>query len=186
MVVEVQNLVKKFGRSIAVDGVSFTVGEAEIVGLLGPNGAGKTTTIHLLLGLVTPDAGLIRIFGKDLLTSREEILQAVNFTSPYVALPYRLTVVENLRVFAHLYGVPEPETRISHLLRLFQVDDLKNKPTGRLSSGEGTRVGLCKAMLNNPQLLLLDEPTASLDPEISHQVRKLLRAAQRQEGTTIL
>jgi ABC-2 type transport system ATP-binding protein len=186
MLLEVKNLTKRYGDLLAVDGVSFSIERGEILGLLGPNGAGKTTTIHMLLGLITPSAGEVRVFGRRLADNREEILQQMNFTSPYVAFPFRLTVMENLTVFARLYNVAQPRRRIAELLALFGVEDLKDKPIARLSSGENTRVGLCKAMINNPRLLLLDEPTAYLDPEIAWQVKQVLLAAQREFGTTIL
>ncbi|HUY27926.1 MAG TPA: ABC transporter ATP-binding protein [Candidatus Binataceae bacterium] len=186
MLVEVNNLTKRFGSFTAVDGVSFGIEPGEIIGMLGPNGAGKTTTIHMILGLITPSAGEVRIFGHDIQTHREEILQAINFTSPYVAFPYRLTVLENLLVFARLYNVPRRREKIDELLEMFGIADLRDKPVVRLSSGENTRVGLAKAMLNDPRLLLLDEPTAYLDPEIAWQVKELMMRVQRENGTTIL
>jgi ABC-2 type transport system ATP-binding protein len=186
MLLEVRHLSKRFGEVLAVDDVSFSIEQGEVMGLLGPNGAGKTTTIHMLLGLITPSAGEVRMFGQRFLEHREEILQQMNFTSPYVAFPFRLTVMENLSVFAGLYDVAEPRRRIGELLKLFGVEHLKDKPIAKLSSGENTRVGLCKAMINNPRLLLLDEPTVYLDPEIAWQVKQVLLAAQREFGTTIL
>ena len=185
-IVSVKNLTKRFGDFTAINDLSFEINQAEIVGLLGPNGAGKTTTIHMLLGLITPTGGDIFIFDKNLLKNREEILQDMNFTSPYVSLPYRLTVFENLIVFARLYKVKKPHERITELLKLFEIEDLKDLPTSKLSSGENTRVGLCKALLNKPKLLLLDEPTASLDPKISWQTRELLLKVRQEEHTTIL
>jgi ABC-2 type transport system ATP-binding protein len=186
MLVEVKHLTKTFGDFTAVDDVSFEIERGEIVGLLGPNGAGKTTTIHMILGLITPSAGEIRIFDKPFATHREEILQDMNFTSPYVAFPYRLTVYENLAVFARIYGIPDAQRKIAEMLELFDITKLRDKPIARLSSGENTRVGLCKAMLNHPRLLLLDEPTAYLDPEIAAQVKQVMLEAQREFGTTIL
>ncbi|MFZ0660150.1 MAG: ABC transporter ATP-binding protein [Candidatus Binataceae bacterium] len=186
MLVEVNHLTKRFGNFTAVDDVSFGIEPGEIIGMLGPNGAGKTTTIHMILGLITPSAGEVRIFGHDIQTHREEILQAINFTSPYVAFPYRLTVLENLLVFARLYNVPRRREKIDALLETFGITELRNKPVARLSSGENTRVGLAKAMLNDPRLLLLDEPTAYLDPEIAWQVKEMMMRVQREQGTTIL
>ncbi|MGH7864824.1 MAG: ABC transporter ATP-binding protein [Candidatus Binataceae bacterium] len=185
-IIEVQNLTKTFGGFRAVDDVSFTVEKGEIVALLGPNGAGKTTTIQMVLGLVTPSAGAIRIFGKPFDENREEILQLMNFTSPYVAFPYRLTVMENLAVYARMYAVANPAQRIAALLEEFGVSELARKPVSALSSGENTRVNLCKAMLNDPQLLLLDEPTAYLDPDIAWRVKEYLQRAQRERGITIV
>ncbi|MFA5954044.1 MAG: ABC transporter ATP-binding protein [Patescibacteria group bacterium] len=186
MVLEVEHLVKTFGAFRAVDDISFSVAEGEILGFLGPNGAGKTTTLHLILDLVTPTSGAIIILGRPLKTERSAALQDVGFSSPYVSLPYRLTVLENLKVFAHLFGVERPTERIDYLLKLFQIEDLKKQAVAQLSSGQVTRVGLCKAFLNSPKLLLLDEATASLDPQIAHEVREVLLTAQREEGVSIL
>jgi ABC-2 type transport system ATP-binding protein len=186
MLVTVERLTKTYGNFKAVDDVSFVVPEGEIAGLIGPNGAGKTTIIHIMLGLISPTAGTVRIFGKSLDTEREQILQRLNFTSPYMAFPVRLTVLENLMVFAQLYNVRQPTVKIIELLERFGIDRLKNKPISRLSSGETTRVGLCKAFLNKPELLLLDEPTAYLDPQAGLQVREVLLDLQRTSGTTIL
>ena len=186
MLVEVEHLSKTFREFTAVKDVSFTIPKGEIVGLLGPNGAGKTTTIHMILGLITPSSGSIRIFGHDFAGHREQILDRMNFTSPYATFPYRLTVSENLRVFARMYHVAKPEERIAELLELMNIARLRDTPTTRLSSGENTRVGLCKALLNDPELLLLDEPTAYLDPEIAHDVKEVLLRAQRERGMTIL
>jgi len=186
MLVEVKNLTKTFDDFTAVNDISFSIPEREIIGLLGPNGAGKTTTIQMILGLITPSAGSIRIFGHELASHRDEILQRTNFTSPYVAFPYRLTVLENLKVFARMYGVAQPRRRIDELLEMFGITKLRDKPIARLSSGENTRVGLCKALMNDPELLLLDEPTAYLDPEIAADVKTILLRAQRERGMTIL
>ena len=186
MLVQVENLTKRFDDFTAVDELSFGIERGEIIGILGPNGAGKTTTIHMILGLITPSAGEIRIFGKSMRTHREEILGRMNFTSPYVAFPFRMTVQENLNVFARLYDVKDPQRRIDEMLERFDVVKLRDKPIARLSSGENTRVGLAKAMLNDPGLLLLDEPTAYLDPEIAAQVKQVMLEAQREFGTTIL
>jgi ABC-2 type transport system ATP-binding protein len=186
MLVEVENLSKTFGDFQAVDNVSFGIERGEIVGMLGPNGAGKTTTIHMILGLITPTSGRISIFGESMETSRESILERMNFTSPYTAFPLRLTVLENLKVFARIYNIERPRERIDELLELFGITKLRDKAISRLSSGENTRVGLCKAFMNDPQLILLDEPTAYLDPEIAWQVKNALLEAQREKGTTIL
>ncbi len=186
MLVEVENLTKKFGDFTAAAGVSFSIRRGEILGLLGPNGAGKTTTIHMIMGLVTPSAGEIRIFGLSLRDHREQILERTNFTCPYVAFPFRLTVLENLNVFARLYGIAEPRRKIAALMNRFRIEHLKDKPIARLSSGENTRVGMCKALMNDPALLLLDEPTAYLDPETAWQVKEALLEARREQGMTIL
>jgi ABC-2 type transport system ATP-binding protein len=186
MLIEVDRLTKNFGKFVAVDDVSFAVRPGEIVGLLGPNGAGKTTTIHMMLGLISPTSGEVRIFGRRLEEHRQEILAQMNFTSPYVAFPIRLTVFENLMVFAKIYNLPAPRAKIAELAKLFGIEELVRKPVSRLSSGESTRVGLCKAFMNDPKLLLLDEPTAYLDPQIAAQVKQILLDRQRERGTTIL
>ncbi|MGD0116725.1 MAG: ABC transporter ATP-binding protein [Candidatus Binatus sp.] len=186
MLVTIERLTKIYGKFTAVDDVSFVVNAGEIAGLVGPNGAGKTTIIHMMLGLISPDAGSIHLFGKSLSADREQILQRLNFTSPYMAFPVRLTVLENLKVFAGIYNVRDPARKIDELLERFGIGRLKNKPISRLSSGETTRVGLCKAFLNNPELLLLDEPTAYLDYQAAIQVREVLLDLQRNYGTTIL
>ena len=186
MLVTLERLTKTYGSFMAVDDVSFVVHAGEIAGLVGPNGAGKTTIIHMMLGLISPNAGTVRLFGKSLEADREQILQRLNFTSPYMAFPARLTVFENLKVFARIYNVRDPAAKIMELLERFGIARLRNKPISRLSSGETTRVGLCKAFLNNPELLLLDEPTAYLDLQAAIQVRDVLLDLQRNIGTTIL
>ncbi len=185
-VVEVKSLRKEFDKTVALADVSFTVRRGEIVGLLGANGAGKTTAIQILLGLVTPTGGEVRIFGMDMARHRIEILQRCNFTSAYVNLPSNLKVRENLYIFSQLYGVNGHDEKIAKLLELFEIGHLRDHRTGFLSSGEGTRVNLCKSLLNDPELLMLDEPTASLDPDIADKVRKLLRRIQREKGMTMI
>lgn len=184
--VEIRNLVKRFDGTTAVDGVSFELFQGEILGLLGPNGAGKTTIIQMLLGLTSPDGGRIRILGMELGSQREEILQQVNFSSAYVSLPQSLTISENLNVFARLYGIRNPRERIREVLELFEMQDMADKLTRHLSSGQLTRVCMAKALLNSPRLLFLDEPTASLDPDIADKTRELLKSVCRQTGLTIL
>jgi ABC-2 type transport system ATP-binding protein len=186
MLVTVERLTKTYGNFKAVDDVSFVVQAGEIAGLVGPNGAGKTTIIHMLLGLISPNAGTVRLFGKSLDADREQILQRLNFTSPYMAFPARLTVFENLTVFARIYRTRDPAAKIGEMLERFGIGHLRNKPISRLSSGETTRVGLCKAFLNSPELLLLDEPTAYLDIEVALQVRDVLLDLRRSCRTTIL
>jgi len=186
MVIEVHDLVKKFNGTTAVDRLSFTAQRGEILGLLGPNGAGKTTAIQMILGIIEPTAGSIRVFGQDIATHRQAILQRLNFSSAYVSLPQNLRVMDNLRVFAGIYCVANWREKAMELLRLFEIDGLATRKTGQLSSGESTRLHLCKALLNDPELLLLDEPTASLDPDIADKVRKLLRRIQRERGITVL
>jgi len=186
VIIEVNNLVKVFGTTRAVDGLSFAVEEGTITGLLGPNGAGKTTTIQMLLDLITPTSGTIRILGRELAKHREEVLSQINFSSPYVALPGNLTVVENLKTFARLYGVAKIKEKIDELVDFFEIRDLLPKNTSSLSTGQLTRLNLTKALLNDPKLLLLDEPTASLDPDIADKTRLMLRRIQKERGATIL
>ncbi|MAF80251.1 ABC transporter ATP-binding protein [bacterium] len=189
-IIEVKNLRKEFpakGKdAIAVDGISFGIERGSITGLLGPNGAGKTTTIQMMLDIITPTSGEIRIFGKNMRKNREEILGKVNFSSPYVSMPYNLTVWENLATFARLYGVSDLRGKISGLARQFEIEDLLPKKTSALSTGQMTRLSMVKSLLNDPKLLLLDEPTSSLDPDIADKTRKLLKKIQKERGITIL
>ncbi|HEX9051520.1 MAG TPA: ABC transporter ATP-binding protein [Anaeromyxobacter sp.] len=183
-ILAVEELRKSYGAFAAVDGVSFQVAPGEIVGLLGPNGAGKTTTIDMILGVLSPTSGAIRIDGLDLARRRCEALQRTNFAAVYAPLPGNLTVAQNLRVFGLLYGVPDVGARVEALLAEFDLVPFRRTKTGVLSSGEQTRVSLAKAMLNRPRLLLLDEPTASLDPSIARELRGRIRdiAAREAEG----
>ncbi len=185
-VVEVHHLCKQFAEVRAVEALTFRVHRGEIFGLLGPNGAGKTTTIQMLLGLITPTCGSIRILGRDLRRHRRTILQRVNFSSSYVQLPFNLTVWENLYIFARLYGVPDPRRKIRTLLEWFEIPEVIHRRTGVLSSGQLTRLNLCKAFLNDPEILFLDEPTASLDPDMAEKVRTILHRLRAEHGTTIV
>ncbi|MDO8564955.1 MAG: ABC transporter ATP-binding protein [bacterium] len=184
--ISVSHLVKSFGNVRAVDDLSFTVATGSITGLLGPNGAGKTTTIQMLLDLITPDSGAIHIFGREMRDHREDILQKLNFSSPYVSLPGNLKVSENLYTFARLYGVEDIPGKIDELSDFFGIRDFMHKMTSSLSTGQLTRLNLTKALLNDPKLLLLDEPTASLDPDIADRTRALLKRIQTERGVTIL
>jgi ABC-2 type transport system ATP-binding protein len=185
-VVEVDELTKEFDGTIAVNRLSFSVPRGQILGLLGANGAGKTTAIQILLGLVKPTSGAVRIFGRDMEHHRIEILQRCNFSSAYTSLPGNLRVRENLIVFSRLYQIGGVDQKMDALLEMFEIAHLKNALTGQLSSGESTRVNLCKALLNDPELLLLDEPTASLDPDIADKVRKLLKRIQGERRITMI
>jgi ABC-2 type transport system ATP-binding protein len=185
-VIAVDALVKRFGAVTAVDGISFSVPAGATVGLLGGNGAGKTTTLSMLLGLLLPTSGSIRIFGHDIARDRYAVLPRMNFSSPYVDLPRRLTVQQNLEVYARLYGVRDRKNRIAALAEDLQIGHLLKRPFGKLSAGQQTRVSLAKSLINDPDLLLLDEPTASLDPDTGDWVRGYLESVQRRRGTTIL
>jgi ABC-2 type transport system ATP-binding protein len=185
-VLQVTNLTKRFGEFVAVNDVSFAIKPGEILGLLGPNGAGKTTTIHMLLGLITPTGGSISMFGLDLATQREQILQQVNFSSTYISLPLALTVEENLWVVARLYGMSDIARRIDEVVKKLEMEEFRHKITRKLSSGQMTRLTLAKAFLTEPRILFLDEPTASLDPDIAHKIRALLKEERRSSGLSIL
>ncbi len=185
-VVEVNGLTKVFKSLKAVDNVSFDIYPGEILGLLGPNGAGKTTIIHMLLGLTTPASGDINVFGFDLKKNREKIIQDVNFSSSYVSMPNSLTVKENLKVFARLYKVKKKEKRISELLKIFEIEAIEDKLVRHISSGHQTRLNLAKALINNPKILFLDEPTASLDPDIADKTRSLLKSIKKNRNLSIL
>ncbi len=183
---EIKNLVKDFDGFRAVDDLSFVVEEGTITGLLGPNGAGKTTTIQMILDIITPTSGTISVLGKDFADARQEILSSINFSSPYVALPTNLTVMENLLTFARLYNVENPRKKINELADFFEIRHLLDRITASLSTGQLTRVNLTKAFVNDPKLLLLDEATASLDPDIADKTRKVLKKMQKEKGVTIL
>jgi len=185
-VVEVSALTKRFGATLAVDGIDFAVGRGVTAALLGGNGAGKTTTLSMLLGLLLPTAGRVRVLGEDMLRHRYRVLPRMNFSSPYVDLPHRLTVRQNLTVYGRLYGVADLDARIETLARDLQIGDFLAMQTGKLSAGQKTRVALAKALLNAPALLLLDEPTASLDPDTADWVRGYLERYREESGATIL
>jgi len=185
-VLEVRNLTKTFGDFTAVNGISFALQPGEILGVLGPNGAGKTTTMHMLLGLITPTSGTISMFGMDLETHREAILQQVNFSSTYMSMPQSLTVEENLWVVARLYGLPDVQRKIDDIVKKLEMGEFRHKVTRKLSSGQMTRLTLAKAFLTEPKILFLDEPTASLDPDIAHKIRALLKDEQRASGLSVL
>ncbi|HUN75740.1 MAG TPA: ABC transporter ATP-binding protein [Steroidobacteraceae bacterium] len=185
-VLRVTELCKSYGSLRAVDHVSFELRHGEIVGLLGPNGAGKTTTINMILGVLAPTSGAIRIAGIDLARQRSRALARTSFAAVYAALPGNLTVWQNLRVFGLIYGVRNLTRRIAELLAEFELEHLRDTKCGLLSSGEQTRVALAKAMLNRPELLLLDEPTASLDPSAAQRSRAHVRGLAREGGCGIL
>ena len=184
--VEVKNLKKSYGSKEAVKGISFKIKDDEILGLLGPNGSGKTTTIGMMLGLLKPSNGEIIIDGKKIEDNRIEILKKINFISPYIELPKKLTVKQNLIVYGKLYSVSDIKKRIEYLSEKLRLGDLLDKITGELSSGQKNRVSLAKALINKPKVLLLDEPTASLDPEIGDFVRTFLEDYKKEMKISIL
>jgi ABC-2 type transport system ATP-binding protein len=184
--IRINNLVKRYAQTLAVDDISFTLPAGKILGLLGGNGAGKTTTISMLLGLLTPTSGSISVLGHDMARDRFPALQRMNFSSPYISLPARLTVRENLEVYGHLYNVPQLKIRIGELAEQFNLTAFFNRAAGELSAGQKTRVALAKALINKPELLLLDEPTASLDPDTGDYVRTMLETYRRDTGAAIL
>jgi ABC-2 type transport system ATP-binding protein len=185
-VIKVESLTKRFDDTTAVDAISFAVPAGTVVGLLGGNGAGKTTTISMLLGLLLPTSGTIEVLGVDMLRHRHRVLTRMNFSSPYVDLPHRLTVAENLTVYGHLYGLSGVRRRVAEIAEALDIAQFLKKPVGKLSAGQKTRVALAKALLNKPDVLLLDEPTASLDPDTADWVRTYLETYRRETGATIL
>lgn len=184
--VAVRHLRKCYGSVVAVDDISFTLAPGTITALLGGNGAGKTTTISMLMGLVVPTSGQALVFGADMARERHRVLHRMNFESPYVDIPMRMTVTQNLEVFARIYGVPDRARRIAEIAAELRLTEVMQRPYGKLSSGQKTRVSLAKALLNRPELLLLDEPTASLDPDTADWVRTRLEAYCRDEKATIV
>jgi len=184
--VRADRLAKVYKTSTAVAGISFALARGTITGLLGGNGAGKTTTIAMLMGLVTPTAGSMRVLGSEMPRERYKVLHRINFESPYVEMPMRLTIRQNLKVFGMLYGVAHLSERIAAIAAQLDLTDLLDRPTGKLSAGQKTRVSLAKALINTPELLLLDEPTASLDPDTADWIRTHLERYRDQHGATML
>jgi ABC-2 type transport system ATP-binding protein len=188
MTIEIKNLSKNYNNILAVKNINFTINKGTIVGLLGPNGCGKTTTLGMILGLIKPTSGTVFINGKNIENenNRTKILEKVNFISPYVELPKKLTVEENLKVYGKLYGVNNLQDKISDLIKQLNLFEFKKRKTGELSSGQKNRVSLAKALINEPEILLLDEPTASLDPDVSDYIRTYIEGFASKKGTTIL
>lgn len=184
--VDVKDLTKIYGTVTAVDGISFRLEPASVTALLGGNGAGKTTTISMIMGLVTPTSGTARVFGADMARERHRVLHRMNFESPYADIPMRLTVAENLKVFGRIYGIAELSARIAEVTHELRLTELLRRPYGKLSAGQRTRVSLAKALLNGPELLLLDEPTASLDPDTADWVRSSIETYAGERGATIV
>ena len=187
-IIEVNNLVKQFKNSLAVNNLSFKINKGSIIGLLGPNGCGKTTTMGMILGLIKPTSGTVFINGQNIESekNRTNILEKMNFISPYIELPKKLTVEENLKVYGRMYGVENLEDKIYDLMKQLNLFDFKKRKTGELSSGEKNRVSLAKALINDPEILLLDEPTASLDPDVGDYIRTYLENFASKKDTTIL
>lgn len=186
MILKIENLAKKFDQAKGISGLSFSVKSGEIVGLLGPNGAGKTTTIHIILGVLESDAGGVSILGRDIKQQRKSIMREVSFSAGYAQLPGNLTVWQNLYVFGLLYGVKKLKHRVNYLLKEFHLEGLAHTKAGVLSAGEQTRLHLAKALINSPQLLLLDEPTASLDPNTAQIIRQKIKAYVLSSGAGVL
>ncbi len=185
-IVSVQSLTKQYASVLAVGGISFDIPKGSVTAILGGNGAGKTTTIAMLLGILKPTSGTITILGHDMLANRYPALQKMNFSSPYVDLPRKLTVRQNLRVYGKLYGVKNLEETIEKMAVELDLNEFIDRQVGKLSAGQQTRVSLSKALINTPELLLLDEPTASLDPDMADRIRGMLDRYRREHGITIL
>lgn len=186
LAIEVRHLEKQFGMVRAVDRISFLLRRGEVLGLLGGNGAGKTTTIGMIVGLVRPTSGSVRVFGADMAHERFRVLGRMNFESPYVDMPHRLTVRQNLKVFALLYGVSNIDARIDELARDLDLQNFMDREAGKLSAGQKTRVALAKSLINAPDLLLLDEPTASLDPDTADWIRTRIETYRAKQNASIL
>jgi ABC-2 type transport system ATP-binding protein len=185
-VISVRHLTKRFKELTAVDDVSFELQPGEILGLLGPNGAGKTTTCQMLLGILTPTSGSVEFFGKELRTHRSEILERLNFSSTYTNLPWNLRVSDTLSFMSRLYKLPNRTARVEEVVEVFRLKPLLSKGVIALSAGELTRLNLAKAFINQPEILLLDEPTASLDPESAHVIREFILKQQSEQGISVL
>ena len=186
LAIEINNLNKSFGNILAVKNINFKIDKGRIIGLLGPNGCGKSTTIGMMLGLIKPTSGTVVINGQNIENNRTNLLEKMNFISPYIELPKKLTVEENLKVYGRLYGVKNLESKISELMEKLNLTQFKKRKTGELSSGQKNRVSLAKALVNDPEILLLDEPTASLDPDVSDYIRTFIEDFASKKGTTIL
>jgi len=184
--IEVNNLAKQFKNALAVNNISFKINKGTIIGLLGPNGCGKSTTIGMMLGLIKPTSGTVVINGQNIENNRTSLLEKMNFISPYIELPKKLTVEENLKVYGRLYGVKNLEGKISEIMEKLNLTEFKKRKTGELSSGQKNRVSLAKALINDPEILLLDEPTASLDPDVGDYIREIIEDFAANKGTTIL
>jgi len=186
LAIEINNLSKQYKNTLAVKNINFKINKGTIIGLLGPNGCGKSTTIGMMLGLIKPTSGTVVINGQNIENNRTSLLEKMNFISPYVELPKKLTVEENLKVYGRLYGVKNLKDKIYYLMKKLNLTQFITRKTGELSSGQKNRVSLAKALINDPEILLLDEPTASLDPDVGDYVRKIIEDFAANKGTTIL
>jgi len=182
----INNLSKKFKNTLAVKNISFKINKGKIIGLLGPNGSGKSTTIGMMLGLIKPSSGTVLVRGKNMENNRTNVLEKMNFISPYIELPKKLSVEENLKVYGRLYGVKNLKDKISILMEKLNLTEFRKRKTGELSSGQKNRVSLAKALVNDPEILLLDEPTASLDPDVGDYIRTYIENYASNNGATVL
>ena len=185
-IVEINNLTKQFKNALAVKNISFKINKGKILGLLGPNGCGKSTTIGMMLGLIKPTSGTVIINGQNIENNRTSLLERMNFISPYIELPKKLSVEENLKVYGRLYGVKNLNDKISNLMEKLNLTEFRTRKTGELSSGQKNRVSLAKALINDPEILLLDEPTASLDPDVGDYIRSFIEDYASNKKATIL
>jgi len=186
LAIEINNLNKQYRNTLAVKNINFKINKGAIIGLLGPNGCGKSTTIGMMLGLIKPTSGTVVINGQNIENNRTSLLEKMNFISPYAELPKKLTVEENLKVYGRLYGVKNLKDRIYNVMKKLNLTQFITRKTGELSSGQKNRVSLAKALINDPEILLLDEPTASLDPDVGDYIRKIIEDFAANKGTTIL
>ena len=184
--IEIKNLNKSYNNTVAVNNINFKINTGSIIGLLGPNGCGKTTTLGMMLGLIKPTSGNVFINGHDIETNRTTLLEKINFISPYIELPKKLTIEENLKVYGRMYGVKNLKDKIAELMEKLNLAEFKKRKTGELSSGQKNRVSLAKALINDPEILLLDEPTASLDPDVGDYVRSIIENFASNNKKTIL
>tara|TARA_B100001123_G_C15048897_1_gene922736 strand:+ start:144 stop:869 length:726 start_codon:yes stop_codon:yes gene_type:complete len=185
-VIEINNLAKKFKNTLAVKNINFKINKGSIIGLLGPNGCGKSTTIGMMLGLIKPTSGSVFINNQNIENNRTDLLEKMNFISPYIELPKKLTVEENLKVYGRLYGVKNLKEKIFNLMESLNLTEFRSRKTGELSSGQKNRVSLAKALVNDPEILLLDEPTASLDPDVGDNIRSFIENFAKKKNATVL
>ena len=186
LAIEINNLSKQYKRASAVKNISFKINKGKTIGLLGPNGCGKSTTIGMMLGLIKPTSGAVLINGKNIENNRTSLLEKINFISPYIELPKKLTIQENLEIYGRLYGVKNLKNKILELMEMLNLTEFRKRKTGELSSGQKNRVSLAKALVNDPEILLLDEPTASLDPDVGDYVRGVIESFSSKNNATIL